>query len=104
MISYVLVMVLSLATGQPAHAFIEGPMSDSWCEQLIQQQGYGGQDRETFRVVSCLSWPDARLELVQSSCRPVSGPSYRTRRYFDCITPEQYRSSVAAAIATEPVP
>ncbi len=86
MISYVLVMIVSLATGQPTHAFVEGPMSDSWCEQLIQQEGYSGQYGATFRAASCLRWPDAQLELAQSFCRQVSGPG--RRRHFDCATPE----------------
>jgi hypothetical protein len=32
MISYVLVMIASLATGQRTHASLEGPMSQTWCE------------------------------------------------------------------------
>jgi hypothetical protein len=89
MISYVLVMLVSLATGQPTHAFVEGPMSDRWREQLIQRDGYSGQDGGTLRFASCLRWPDAQLELADNSCSQTSAPVQRTRRQFDCIVPGQ---------------
>src|SRR6185312_15914697 len=54
MISYVLVMIISLTSGQITHAFVEGPMADSWCEQLIQHQEYSGQNGGTFRTANCL--------------------------------------------------
>ena len=97
MISYALVMIVSLATGQPTHAFVEGPMSDSWCVQLIQREGYSGQHGGHFRVASCLRWPDAQLELAQNSCRLVSAPDRRTRRRFDCVTPGGELESAAVA-------
>lgn len=97
MISYVLVMIVSLATGQPSHAFVEGPMSDSWCRQLIQRDEYTGQTGEAFRVASCLRWPDAQLELAQNSCRPSFAPSQHTRRLFECAAAEQGGSSAVAS-------
>lgn len=100
MISYVLVMIVSLATGQITHAFVEGPMADSWCEQLIQHEGYSGQSGDTFRTANCLRWPDAQLELAQSSCRQTSGPGFRTRRRFDCAGSGEAPSLYARASAT----
>src|SRR5579862_1867418 len=100
MISYVLVMIVSLATGQPTQAFVEGPMSDSWCEQLIQREGYSGQDNLTLRFATCLRWPDAQLELAQNSCTQSSGPSPHTRRQFDCVAPG--RATAAASPAVMP--
>src|SRR5579862_6199410 len=96
MISYVLVMIVSLATGQPTQAFVEGPMSDRWCEQLIQREGYSGQDRVTLRFASCLRWPDAQLELAQNSCMQTSAPVQRTRRQFDCVASGRDPAAVAA--------
>jgi hypothetical protein len=103
MISYVLVMIVSLASGQITHAFVEGPMSDSWCEQLIQQQGYSGQTGATLRAANCLRWPDAQLELAQSSCRQTSGPGFHTRRQFECAVPEEAPSPSTRADAAASV-
>jgi tetratricopeptide (TPR) repeat protein len=89
MISYVLVMIISLATGQPTRAFVEGPMSDSWCEQLIQHEGYAGREGASVRVASCLRWPDAQLQLAQSACRQTSGPGQHTRRQFECVAAQE---------------
>src|SRR6185437_1148101 len=104
MISYVLVMIVSLATGQITHAFVEGPMSDSWCEQLIQRAGYSGRSRATLRTANCLRWPDAQLELAQSSCRQTSGPGFHTRRQFECAVPEEAVSPSTRASAAATVP
>jgi hypothetical protein len=88
MISYVLVMIVSLATGQPTHAALEGPMSTSWCEQLIKRDVYSGEDATTRKSPSCLSWPDAQRVLAQNSCKQTPGPSPRWPSIqFDCATP-----------------
>src|SRR5215469_12718960 len=105
MISYVLVLIISLATGRVTNAVVQGPMSDSWCQQLIQQAGYSGQDGMTLRTAACLRGPDAELQLVQNFCRQTSEPSQRTRRQFVCVAPSQ--ASPAApmpAVATMGVP
>jgi hypothetical protein len=88
MISYVLVMIVSLATGQPTHASLEGPMSTSWCEQLIKRDGYSGEDATTRKSPSCVSWPDAQRVLAQNSCKQTPGPSPRwPSTQFDCAAP-----------------
>src|SRR6185437_5081570 len=104
MISYVLVMIVSLATGQITHAFVEGPMSDRWCEQLIQREGYSGHSGATLRTANCLRWPDAQLELAQSSCRQTSGPGFHTRREFDCAVPEDASMPSPRLPAVAPMP
>ena len=105
MISYVLVMIVSLATGRITHAFVEGPMSDSWCVQLIQQEGYTGQTGATFRTATCLRGPDAQLELAQNSCRQMSGSGFHMRRQFDCSVAEEepQPSMQVSAAASVPV-
>ena len=88
MISYVLVMIVSLATGQPTHASLEGPMSQTWCEQLIKHDGYSGEDGTSRKSPSCVSWPDAQRALSQHICKQTPGPSPRWPSIqFDCVAP-----------------
>jgi hypothetical protein len=88
MISYVLVMIVSLATAQPTHASLEGPMSQSWCVQLIKREGYSGEDGTSRKSPSCVSWPDAQRALSQHFCKQTPGPSPRWQsRQFDCVAP-----------------
>jgi tetratricopeptide (TPR) repeat protein len=83
-ISYALVMIVSLTTGQPTQAFVEGPMSDSWCSQLIERYAYNAQDGTSVRVPTCLSWPEAQQMLVQNACTRASWTDRHRRRLFDC--------------------
>jgi hypothetical protein len=88
MISYVLVMIVSLATGQPTHVSLEGPMSQTWCEQLIKRDGYSGEDGTSRKSPSCVSWPDAQRALSQHFCKRTPGPSPRWPSIqFDCVAP-----------------
>jgi hypothetical protein len=88
MISYVLVMIVSLAVGQPTRASLEGPMSQTWCEQLIKRDGYSGEDGTSRKFPSCVSWPDAQRALSQHFCKQTPGPSPRwPSRQFDCVAP-----------------
>jgi tetratricopeptide (TPR) repeat protein len=88
MISYVLVMIVSLAAGQPTRASLEGPMSQTWCEQLIKRDGYSGDDGTSRKSPSCVSWPDAQRALSQHFCKQTPGPSPRwPSRQFDCVAP-----------------
>jgi Tetratricopeptide repeat len=88
MISYVLVMIVSLAAGQPTHASLEGPMSQSWCVQLIKRDGYSGEDGTSRKSPSCLSWPDAQRALSQHFCKQTPGPRPRWPSIeFDCVAP-----------------
>ncbi len=96
MISYALVMIVSLATGQPTQAFVEGPMSDSWCTRLIERHAYNAQDGTSVRVPTCLSWPEAQQALVQNSCTRDSWTDRRRRRLFDCTAPTDALPTPAA--------
>jgi hypothetical protein len=88
MISYVLVMLVSLSTGQPVHASLEGPMSRGWCEQLIRQDRYNGEDGASRKSPSCLSGQDAQRVLVDSFCTRTPGPSPHWPAIdFDCAPP-----------------
>jgi hypothetical protein len=99
MISYVLVMMMSLATGQITHAYVEGPMSDSWCEQLIVRDSYRGNDGTSLKVPSCMSWPDAQRTLLQNLCMRMPQPNMRGRHQFACVAPPPVPERVAAPIA-----
>jgi len=109
-ISYALVMIVSLATGQPTQAFVEGPMSDRWCAQLIERYSYNSQDGTSVRVPTCLSWPDAQQVLVQNSCtRGDWTDRGGRRRLFDCyasaeVLPAAARAATAVSPAGAPVP
>ena len=94
MISYVLVLIESLATGQLTHAYLEGPMSESWCERLIERDGYVGEDLTSRRLPSCVSWPHAQQMLLDHLCRQRRGPGLPWRRHFDC------EATVPTAIST----
>ena len=99
MISYVLIMMVSLSTGQVVHASLQGPMSQSWCVQLIQQAGYSGEDRTTRKSSSCLTWPDAQRLLTQNACARSAQPNPGQKgQQFDCVAPP------AAAEAPQPAP
>jgi predicted Zn-dependent protease len=81
-------MIVSLATGQPTHASLEGPMSQTWCEQLIKRDGYSGEDGTSRKSPSCVSWPDAQRALSQHFCKQTPGPSPRWPSIqFDCVAP-----------------
>jgi hypothetical protein len=93
MIAYALIMTVSLATGQPVHASLEGPMPDGWCSQLIQQAHYHSRDGTTQRSASCVGWQEAQRLLALSYCthgRP--GATGRTRQY-ECGPPSVRRPS-----------
>lgn len=108
MISYVLVMIVSLATGAPTHAVLEGPMSQSWCERLILDAAYRGEDATTRKSTSCLSWPDARRALSRHSCRQTTELDVEEQRQeFDCAPPTAQgapRPTVAPRPAVAPAP
>jgi hypothetical protein len=87
MISYVLILMVSLATGQPVQASLEGPMSQSWCVQLIAQAPYHGEDTTTRKSSSCLGWPDAQRVLTASFCTQRAQPGSGKARNFDCTPP-----------------
>jgi hypothetical protein len=103
MISYVLVVFVSLATGQPVHASLEGPMSPTSCERLITHAGYSGVDGTNLRAPPCLSWADAQGMLSQYFCKRTSGSSPRPwTREFDCLSPVP--ESAPASASTLPRP
>jgi tetratricopeptide (TPR) repeat protein len=95
MIAYVLVMLVSLSTGLPTHASLEGPMARDWCEQLIRQDRYVGADGTNRRQPACLSEAEVRRALLASYCTRHPGPSPRWPSIeFDCAAPA---SALAAA-------
>jgi hypothetical protein len=102
MISYVLVLIESLTTGQLTQAYLEGPMSDSWCAQLIERAGYAGDDGTSRRLPSCVSWPAAQQMLLQHLCRHRHGPAMPGRRHFDCEPPVPTAVSTTALAPAEP--
>jgi tetratricopeptide (TPR) repeat protein len=75
MIAFVLVMMVSLSTGQTTQAVLEGPMSREWCEQLILQDRYNGVDGVTRRMPRCLSGQEAQQLLAANACTRSPGPS-----------------------------
>jgi tetratricopeptide (TPR) repeat protein len=104
-ISYALVMIVSLATGQPTQAFVEGPMSETWCAQLIERYAYNRRDGSSVRVPACLSWPEAQQTLMQNSCTRASWTDQRRRRLFDCIADVVPTAAAAdAEVGRAPVP
>lgn len=105
MISYVLVMIVSLATGEPTHASLEGPMSKSWCEQLITQHAYSGTDATSRRMPACLSEPDAYHILQDNFCTRSPGPSQRWPRIeFDCAAPAAAPAAMSPTAALRSSP
>jgi len=96
MISYALVMIVSLATGQATHASLEGPMSADWCAQLITQERYNGDDGTFRKSPACLNGEEARRILQDSLCTRRAGPSSHWPAIeYDCGTPSP--APVAAA-------
>lgn len=96
MIAYVLVLMVSLSTGQTTQALLEGPMSRGWCEQLIRMDRYNGEDGSIRRSPQCLNGQEAQQLLAASGCTRAPGPSPRWPSIqFDCRTP-------AAAVTEEP--
>jgi tetratricopeptide (TPR) repeat protein len=75
MIAFVLVMMVSLSTGQTTQAVLEGPMSREWCEQLILQDRYNGVDGVTRRMPRCLTGQEAQQLLAANACMRSPGPS-----------------------------
>ncbi len=102
MISYVLIVIVSLTSGAPAHAVLEGPMSQSWCEQLIESATYRGEDATTRRSSSCMSWPDAERALARYSCTPAGEAGAREQtETFDCA--RSAASSVDLSLRPPPI-
>ena len=104
MISYVLVILVSLATGQPTHASLEGPMSTTWCEQLIKRDVYNSADATSRKSPSCVSWPDAQRVLSQNFCKQAAPGSRWQSVQFDCSAPAPAAPAPVAAPAASAAP